>query len=71
MMEREIANALDSIHLGREVLRLRDWLRHAPKDSELRHQLVTAFRYMNRRVREPKWRLGMPAVLQSPCRNWL
>ena len=54
MMEREIANALDSIHLGREVLRLRDWLRHAPKDSELRHQLATAFRYMNRRVREPQ-----------------
>lgn len=54
VMEREIANALDSIHLGREVLRLRNWLRHAPKDSELRRQLATAFRYMNRRVGEPK-----------------
>ena len=54
VMEREIANALDSIHLGREVLRLRDWLRHAPKDSELRRQLATVFRYMNRRVGEPK-----------------
>ena len=54
VMEREIANALDSIHLGREVLRLRDWLRHAPKDSELRRQLATAFHYMNRRVGEPK-----------------
>ena len=53
-MEREIANALDSIHLGREVLRLRNWLRHAPKDSELRRQLATAFRYMNHRVGEPK-----------------
>lgn len=54
VMEREIANALDSIHLGREVLRLRNWLRHAPKDSELRQQLATAFRYMNRRVGEPQ-----------------
>lgn len=54
VMEREIANALDSIHLGREVLRLRNWLRHAPKDSELRRQLATAFRYMNRRVGEPQ-----------------
>ena len=54
MMEREIANALDSIHLGREVLRLRNWLRHAPKDSELRRHLATAFRYMNRRLGEPK-----------------
>ena len=54
VMEREIANALDSIHLGREVLRLRNCLRHAPKDSELRRQLATAFRYMNRRVGEPQ-----------------
>lgn len=54
VMEREIANALDSIHLGREVLRLRNWLRHAPKDSELRRQLATVFRYMNRRVGEPQ-----------------
>ena len=54
VMEREIANALDSIHLGREILRLRNWLRHAPKDSELRRQLATAFRYMNRRVGEPQ-----------------
>lgn len=54
VMEREIANALDSIHLGREVLRLRNWLRHAPKDSELRRQLATAFRYINRRVGEPQ-----------------
>lgn len=54
VMEREIANALDSIHLGREVLRLRNWLRHAPKDSELRRQLATAFRYMSRRVGEPQ-----------------
>lgn len=54
VMEREIANALDSIHLGREVLRLRNWLRHAPKDSELRRHLATAFRYMSRRVGEPQ-----------------
>ncbi|MFT4302661.1 MAG: FUSC family protein [Desulfovibrio sp.] len=53
-MGREIANALDSIHLGREVLRLRNWLHHAPKDSELRRQLSVAFRYMNRRVKDPK-----------------
>lgn len=53
-MGREIANALDSIHLGREVLRLRDWLRHAPKDSELRRLLTVACRYMSRRTREPK-----------------
>lgn len=54
VMEREIANALGSIHLGREVLRLRNWLRHAPRDSELRHQLATAFRYMSRRVGDPQ-----------------
>lgn len=54
VMEREIANALGSIHLGREVLRLRNWLRHAPRDSELRRQLATAFRYMSLRVGDPQ-----------------
>ncbi|WP_291440106.1 FUSC family protein [Desulfovibrio sp.] len=53
-MDRDIANALDSIHLGREVLRLRQWLRQASKDSALRRPLATAFRYMNRRAGEPQ-----------------
>ena len=38
-MEREIANALDSIHLGREVLRLRNWLRHARRAARSLSQL--------------------------------
>lgn len=52
-MDRAISSALASIHLGREVLRLRKWLRQAPKDSSLHHVLAGAFRNMSRRASQP------------------
>ncbi len=53
VMDRAISNALASIHLGREVLRVRKWLRQAPKDSGLHHVLANALRSMSRRASQP------------------
>lgn len=52
-MEREIRHALDSIHLGREVLRLQHGVRCLPADAELRRLLAPALRYMGRRAGQP------------------
>ncbi|QGZ43191.1 FUSC family protein [Pseudoduganella flava] len=53
-MDRSIADALASMHLGREVLRVRDWLRRQPRDSAARSLLAVAFRHVSRRARAPR-----------------
>lgn len=53
VMDRAISNALASIHLGREVLRLRKWLRQAPKGSGLHNVLEKALRSMSLRASQP------------------
>jgi uncharacterized membrane protein YccC len=41
-MDRAIGDALASLHLGRELLRIQQWLQHAPRMSPLRLPLTTA-----------------------------
>lgn len=53
VMDRAISTALASIHLGREVLRVRKWLQQAPKDSGLHHVLAKALRSMSHRASQP------------------
>lgn len=53
VMDRAISNALASIHLGREVLRVRKWLQRAPKNSGLHHVLANALRSMSHRASQP------------------
>lgn len=53
VMDLAISNALASIHLGHEVLRLRKWLQRAPKGSGLHHILVRALRSMGHRANQP------------------
>lgn len=53
VMDRAISDALASIHVGREVLRLRKGLQQIPQDSAEHHILVTAFRNMRRRIGQP------------------
>ncbi len=53
VMHRAISNALASIHLGREVLRVHKWLRQTPKDSSSHHVIAGAFRNMSRRASQP------------------
>lgn len=52
-MERAIDDALASLHLGRELLRLRQYLRNAPPASPLRPQVATALQRMARRAHAP------------------
>ncbi|HBP5015960.1 TPA: FUSC family protein [Pseudomonas aeruginosa] len=52
-MDRAIAQALTSLHLGREVLRLRRWLRQAPPDAEWPHVVARSLRYMRQRADDP------------------
>ncbi|WP_240430418.1 FUSC family protein [Serratia marcescens] len=52
-MDRAIGDALASLHLGRELLRLRLWLRHAPPASPLRPWVATALQRMARRAHAP------------------
>lgn len=53
VMDRAISNALASIHLGREVLRVRKWLQQAPKNSGLHHVLANALRRISHRASQP------------------
>lgn len=52
-MDRAIAQALTSLHLGREVLRLRRWLREAPQDTEWPRVVARSLRYMRQRGGDP------------------
>lgn len=52
-MDRAIAQALTSLHLGREVLRLRRWLRQASPDAEWPHAVERSLRYMRQRAGDP------------------
>ncbi len=52
-MDRAIAQALTSLHLGREVLRLRRWLRQASPDAEWPHVVERSLRYMRQRAGDP------------------
>ncbi|HHH9301710.1 TPA: FUSC family protein [Pseudomonas aeruginosa] len=52
-MDRAIAQALTSLHLGREVLRLRRWLRHASPDAEWPRVVERSLRYMRQRAGDP------------------
>lgn len=54
LMALDVANAMGSIHLGRELLRLRHWLQQTALESELRHLITTAWRYISRRAAEPE-----------------
>ncbi|CAM4312055.1 FUSC family protein [Bordetella muralis] len=52
-MDRAIAQALTSLHLGREVLRLRRWLRQAPQDAEWPRVATRALLHMRQRTGDP------------------
>lgn len=52
-MDRAIARALTSLHLGREVLRLRRWLGQAPQDAEWARLAARALRHMRQRAGDP------------------
>lgn len=52
-MDRAIARALTSLHLGREVLRLRRWLGQAPQDAEWARLATRALRHMRQRAGDP------------------
>lgn len=52
-MDRAIAQALASQHLGREVLRLRRWVRQAPQDAEWPRVVASALRHMRQRADDP------------------
>lgn len=52
-MDRAIAQALASLHLGQEVLGLRRWLRQAPKNAECPRVVDTALRRMRLRAGDP------------------
>lgn len=51
--DRATADALASLHLGRELLRLRQWLRDAPRDALLALPMETALRRMAARADDP------------------
>ncbi len=53
-MHRAIADALASIHLGRELLRLREGWRRMPADARPRRLLAVALRHMRRRAGDPR-----------------
>lgn len=53
VMDHAIGDARASLHLGCELLRLRQWLRHAPSASPLRPLLATALHRMARRADAP------------------
>ncbi|MDH0738963.1 FUSC family protein [Achromobacter spanius] len=52
-MDRAIAQALTSLHLGREILRLRRWLRHAPHDAEWPRVVARTLRHLRQRADDP------------------
>ncbi|AYD62649.1 FUSC family protein [Achromobacter sp. B7] len=52
-MDRAIAQALASLHLGREILRLRRWLRQAPQHAEWPRVVARTLRHLRRRVGDP------------------
>ncbi|CAM3958200.1 Fusaric acid resistance protein [Bordetella tumbae] len=52
-MDRAVAQALTSLHLGREVLRLRRWLRQASPDAEWARVAARTLRHMRQRAGEP------------------
>ncbi|WP_348984424.1 FUSC family protein [Achromobacter sp. Bel] len=52
-MDRAIAQALTSLHLGREILRLRRWLRQAPQDAEWPRVVARTLRHMRQRAGDP------------------
>ncbi len=52
-MDRAIAQALTSLHLGREVLRLRRWLRQASPEAEWPHVVARSLRHMRQRAGDP------------------
>ncbi|OZI59798.1 fusaric acid resistance protein [Bordetella genomosp. 11] len=71
-MDRAVSNALASIHLGREVLRVRKRLRQTPRDSDLHRVLADAFRNMSRRASQPRLaarhaRRAAKALLRLPA----
>lgn len=52
-MDRAIAQALTSLHLGREILRLRRWLREAPQEAEWPRVVTRTLRHMRQRAGDP------------------
>ncbi len=52
-MDRAIAQALTSLHLGREILRLRRWLRQAPQDAEWPRLVARTLRHLRQRADDP------------------
>ncbi|SAI59652.1 multidrug efflux protein [Bordetella ansorpii] len=52
-MDHAIGDALASLHLGRELLRLRQWLRQAPPASAMRPLVAAALDRMARRADAP------------------
>lgn len=52
-MDRAITQALTSLHLGREVLRLRGWLRQASAHADGAHVVARSLRHMGQRADDP------------------
>lgn len=52
-MDRAIAQALTSLHLGREILRVRRWLRQARQDAEWPRVVARTLRHLRQRADDP------------------
>ncbi len=52
-MDSAIAQALTSLHLGREMLRLRRWLRQAPQDAEWPRVVTRTLRHLRQQAGDP------------------
>ncbi|PPU95447.1 FUSC family protein [Xanthomonas hyacinthi] len=53
VMDHAMGDALASLHLGRELLRLRHWLRYAPPTSALKRSVAIALQRMAYRASDP------------------
>jgi len=61
-LDHAIGDALASLHLGRELLHLREWLRRTPTQSPLRPPVAVALQRMARRANVPIMAAGMRAA---------
>lgn len=53
-MDRALGDALASLHLGRELLRMREWLQRAPRMSPLHLPVTSVLQRMARRADDPR-----------------
>jgi len=73
-MDHAIAQALASLHLGRETLRLQRWLRQAPQDAGWTRLVARTLRYMRQRAGDPARAArhahrAATSLMRSPARS--